>query len=98
VEEEVLASPLWPACVAAHLTDVVRMRMSARQLSAVERDARLLLYLDLFDGGPEAGVEYKLRVRGVVVRVCAEEWCLAHDLDLAYLADLRQVRPLNAHG
>ena len=44
VEEEVLASPLWPACVAAHLTDVVRMRMSARQLSAVERDARLLLY------------------------------------------------------
>lgn len=94
VEDEVLASPLWPACVPAHLADVVRMRMSARQLNTVERDARLLLYLDLFDGGPEAGVEYKLRVRGVVLGVGVEEWCLAHDVDLAYLADLRQVRVL----
>jgi hypothetical protein len=84
-----------PGCVLVKLHDVVRMRHSARVLSQGEREARFYLYFDMFEGFPtipqgrKTAMQYKLRTEDGVVDTCQPIWCLAHDISLRHLGNLR---------
>lgn len=70
------------------------MRYSSRLLTASEREARLFLYFDNHEGYPSeksgtTRLAFRLRTDTGVVEVCQLLWCLAHDLSVRHLGNMR---------